>query len=304
MKWRRVRWVGVRMQDLNSNQYSKKMTRALKALKPKCTRQFYLLLSFFLLVNNIGFGQQDSTAQISYVQPLYPISSTHGVLYTAPVHDFIVFNDEAKDDLLIGDVDTAKLNELARFAICCMGSVPPIRVQYFHEGYTTGAIQVGNTDFVTVKLPVIFRTDTFDNLGDYEQKRKQLQESKHSYIIEERTIGYNKIVDIILPNEDYPNELRFYEKLRNMFHKLHKGEYADYYFEDFETFENSNTGYNYVTPEGKQLYKLRFYYLYFPNDIEGGKVFTSKDSRAIIGRDYILKISEHNERYVLSWYAF
>ena len=269
-----------------------------------CTKHFYMLLLFFLLVDNIGFAQQDSPAQIGHVQSLYPISSTHGVLYTAPVHDFIVFNVEGKDGLFIGDVDTAKLKELARFAICCMGRIPPIRLQFYQQGYTTGSIQVGSTDFAKVMLPVTFMTDTFDNLGDYESKRIELLEQKRSYIIEEKTIGYNKIVDIILPNEDYPNELRFYEKLRSMCHKLHKGEYADYYFEDFETFENSNTGYNYVTSEGKQLYKLRFYYLDFPNEIGGVNVFTSKDSRVIIGRDYTLKIFERNERYVLSWYAF
>lgn len=185
-----------------------------------------------------------------------------------------------------------------------MGRIPPVSVKYYHRGYTSGSIQVGNTGFASVRIPVTVMTDTFDNLGDYKSKRKQLLEQERSYINEENTIGYNKIVDIILPNEDYPNELRFYEKLRNMCHKLHKGEYADYYFEDFETFENSNTGYNYLTPEGKQLYKLRFYYFDFPIDIGGSKVFTSKDSRAIIGRDYTLKIFERNERYVLSWYAF
>jgi len=263
-----------------------------------------MLLSFFLYVGNVGFAQQDTILQTSYSQSVYPISSTHGVLYRPPEHDFIVFNVEGKDGLFTGDVDTAKLNDLARFAICCMGRIPPVSVKYYHRGYTSGSIQVGNTSFATLRLPVTVMSDTFDNLGDYENKRKQILEQKRSYIIEENTIGYNKIVDIILPNEDYPNELRFYEQLPNVCHKLHKGEYAEYYFDDFETFENTTTGYNYVTPEGKQLYKLRFYYFDFPIDIEGSKVFTSKDSRAIIGRDYTLKIFERNERYVLSWYAF
>ncbi len=77
------------------------------------------------------------------------IDSLNNSNYQIPNNDFILFNVENKEGFYTGKIDFSTLQKEAGFAICCMGRIPPISVAYYYKGYTSGFIQVGNSNFAT-----------------------------------------------------------------------------------------------------------------------------------------------------------
>ncbi|MEO6820673.1 MAG: hypothetical protein ABI266_02965 [Ginsengibacter sp.] len=269
--------------------------------------------SFFIIV--LLFHQSISSYSQEKVQPndslniekkLENKSPLNNTNYKIPRNDFIVFNVEKKDGLYTGKIDFSTLQKSAQFALCCMGRIPPISVTYFYKGYTTGSIQVGSTNFAKGIRPVKLLSDTFNNLGDFEDKKTQVLLLKNTYILEEETIGFNKFIYVLIPDVDEANGDRLYDKLTDMKKKIYKGESADYYLRSFDRLEEPHTMSAYIDFNGHQVYRLKFYYYDLDKDIDIDKVFTKKDCKNILGLDYLLKLysSIRNDEYILTWYQF
>lgn len=186
-----------------------------------------------------------------------------------------------------------------------MGRIPPINITYLDKGYTSGFIQVGSSKFATEIEKVELFSETFQNLGDFEDKRNQVANKYNTYILEEETIRYNKAFYVLIPDIDYPNKERLNSKLSDMKKKLYKGEVTDYYFQGFETFTDKEIFRQYIDHNGNTLLRLKFYYYSFPDDLDFNKIFTMNDSKKILGRDYALKTYPFkNKKYILTWYEF
>jgi hypothetical protein len=227
---------------------------------------------------------------------LFPLAGK----YQLPPNDFIVFNLESNPEkLYTGIISLAQLQKDAGFALCCMGRIPPIGVTYFNKGYTTGFVQVGSSRFAIDMKEVKRKSITLHNLSDYEDKRAALLEKKNVYILEEATISYNKYFHVGFSNVDLPNQERFYMQLSNMKNRKFKGDTADFYFHSFETLPD------FFDTNGNNIYNVKLYYWDFPNDISTNDILSHERSKAIFGRDYLLKTEwSNNYKYVITWYEY
>ncbi len=220
--------------------------------------------------------------------------------YQLPPIDFIVFNLE-KDysKLYTGKINFNQLQKDAGFAICCMGRIPPIGVTYFSKGYQSGFVQVGSVAFAFDIKEVKRKSVKLNNLSEYEEKRAALIDKKNIYILEEATISYNKYFHVCFSNIDFTDKERFYSQLTDMQNKKFKGAKADFYFHSFETLPD------FFDANGNNIYKLKLYYWDFPNDISTNDILSHEMSKAIFGRDYLLKTEwRKNIEYVITWFEY
>jgi hypothetical protein len=265
-----------------------------------------LLIFLFVFIYTNGKAQKasahDSTKNLTKekvdTNVLAPFSL--GGKYQMPITDFIVFNLENDyGKLYTGKINSAQLERDAGFALCCMGRIPEVGVTYYYNGYQSGFVQVGGSSFATEIKEVKRKTITFNNLSDYEDKRAALLEKKNVYILEEATISYNKYFNVCFSNLDLPKEERLYVQLSDMKFKKFKGVKADFYFHGFETLPD------FFDANGNNIFNVKLYYWDFPNDISTEDVLNHERSKAIFGRDYLLKTEwRNNYEYVITWYEY
>ncbi len=269
---------------------------------------FITILSFINFTSCYSQGNNELKDAVNSKQPMEDTSNTE---YVIPKTDFILFNLENKKGLYTGKINFLKLQKACQYARF-MGRIPPIGIVYFDKGYQSSFFQVFTTDFATEIKYVTLKSETFNNLGDYENKRDQLLSLKNNYIVEQETIGYNKYIYVLIQDVDKcsgldeANEERLYSKLTDLTKKVYKGDALDYYFQGFERFDDKETFSTYVDVNGHSFYRLKFYYYDLGKDIELKDVFTKNDCKRILGRDYILKSYSaiRNEEYLLTWYEF
>jgi hypothetical protein len=233
-----------------------------------------------------------------------------------PPHDFIVFflsqqspfwglvdNDKQLfqngDEIYMGEINYWGLLKEMRVGRS-MSRIPPIKAIFYNKGYQSEIAMIPSiTFFLTTSKAVEKKTETFTNLGDYETRREELSEKDGIYIIEEESIGYNHYLYVVLSGEDRKGEGRFYNKLSDMQQTLYKGEFADYYYQNFER------SFEYYSSNNETLYKLKLYFYDFPNTLPFDKTFTNKDCKRIFGREMLIKsYTFRNETYVLTWYEY
>lgn len=111
--------------------------------------------------------------------------------YKNPKNDFVTFNILSETGLYTGKINYQKLKNQADFAICCMGIIPLIHVTYYNEGSQSGSVQVGFSNFASEIKLLTKKTDTFQNLNDYTNKREKLLAANNTYILHDE-ITYNK----------------------------------------------------------------------------------------------------------------
>ena len=155
---------------------------------------FITILSFINFTSCYSQGNNELKDAVNSKQPMEDTSNTE---YVIPKTDFILFNLENKKGLYTGKINFLKLQKACQYARF-MGRIPPIGIVYFDKGYQSSFFQVFTTDFATEIKYVTLKSETFNNLGDYENKRDQLLSLKNNYIVEQETIGYNKYIYVLI----------------------------------------------------------------------------------------------------------
>ena len=262
------------------------------------------ILTLCLLASITSFGQeQDATNRIADLKLRFEQDP-----YQLPPHDFVVLSSTRGNtgEYTLLQLDKEELRKSIE-STRLMGSMPPVFVTFYNKGIKVREAAASFQFFPPVskeqaklfpQKKLVKKTKTFLYSGDYERARKSVSAKGNTYILEEESNGCNLYFYVVIPDKKDPDS-DFYRKLLDMKKHFYKGEFFDYFFDSFESFD-------YYASASENLYRLKIYYYEYFKKTESEKVFTRKECENIFGCEWLLrssKIFENNE-YILTWYEY